>query len=491
MLTLCATALWQTPTEDVLSWMSDCVAANLASYRDSLKGPFPYSDHNGCIPHTGSHVGEHLETPTADDFMALYNACVGTSNYAKVIFADVTGYSARRRSATRWFSTNDVQEHSLLPNAANGKLLQWSDRMIEQGVCEKIAPKIRKFLLNPTKVKLFQVELTVLVHAGKGLKARNTKLEGDSFEILTGYDTVMHMGEAIKNPISTELRAALAKLAESYGAAAVPMLPATTAPAAMPSPTPAHAQSAFKILESLPTAVLKTVNVSVDAAFWEWDQPSPPQPRFVGKPTSWGNKEKTLIFIAWEMGRDEDGNQVLDSHGKKKFAATSRAEVQKLMNHGFRLENYDSGAAPPAIQTPAEAPTPSVQPAGAGTPAARSVVSDTHLLAAPDFTNLEYLLALARSIVAPAAKYFVDSMEGKRGDQLARMKAVRFFNPLYVLASGAVTETDIDRLSLWRLHKHPKIMPAIEVCPTLLPHPALLCTCASCLTPLPCTAHRK
>ena len=38
---------------DVLAWMSDCIAANLASYRDSLKGPFPYSDHNGCLPHTG------------------------------------------------------------------------------------------------------------------------------------------------------------------------------------------------------------------------------------------------------------------------------------------------------------------------------------------------------------------------------------------------------------------------------------------------------
>ena len=68
--------------------MSDCVAANIASFRDSLAMPFQHSDHNGCLPHTGSHVGEHLETPHVDEFMGYYNLCVGQSNYAKVIFAE-------------------------------------------------------------------------------------------------------------------------------------------------------------------------------------------------------------------------------------------------------------------------------------------------------------------------------------------------------------------------------------------------------------------
>ena len=89
--------------------MSDCVAANLASYRDSLAGPFPFSEHNGCLPHTGSHVGEHMETPHVDEFMALYNQCMAFSNYAKVLFTEVTGNTAMRKSATRWFSSFDVQ----------------------------------------------------------------------------------------------------------------------------------------------------------------------------------------------------------------------------------------------------------------------------------------------------------------------------------------------------------------------------------------------
>eukprot|EP00966_Prymnesium_polylepis_P006137 140584-Prymnesium_polylepis.1 len=81
--------------------MSDCVAANLASYRDSLAGPFMYSDHNGCLPHTGAHVGEHMETPHVDEFMGYYNGCVGTSNYALFLFPEITGHTAKTKSETR------------------------------------------------------------------------------------------------------------------------------------------------------------------------------------------------------------------------------------------------------------------------------------------------------------------------------------------------------------------------------------------------------
>jgi hypothetical protein len=77
----------------VLAWMTDCASANLASYRDSLAGPFPYSDHNGCMPHTGHHVGEAMETPHVDEFMSMYNLIVGQSNYAVVHFAEITGYT--------------------------------------------------------------------------------------------------------------------------------------------------------------------------------------------------------------------------------------------------------------------------------------------------------------------------------------------------------------------------------------------------------------
>jgi len=42
------------------------------------------------------------------------------------------------------------------------------------------------------------------------------------------------------------------------------------------------------------------------------------------------------------------------------------------------------------------------------------------------------------------------------------VKAVRFFNPLHVLASGDVTEADIDGLALFRFAKHPRLAPKIQ-----------------------------
>ena len=102
--------------------------------------------------------------------MGYYNPIVGTSNYAVVYFSEITGYTAKKKSGTRWFSTNDVQELSLLPNVRNGKLLKWVDTLIEQGICEKTAPKMRSFLLDSVKSKLFILELTTVVYSGKSLK---------------------------------------------------------------------------------------------------------------------------------------------------------------------------------------------------------------------------------------------------------------------------------------------------------------------------------
>ena len=55
--------------------------------------------------------------------------------------------------------------------------------------------------------------LTTVVYAGKGLKARNTSLEGDTFEFIKGYGIIMNMGDAIKRPMTAELKTELQKLA--------------------------------------------------------------------------------------------------------------------------------------------------------------------------------------------------------------------------------------------------------------------------------------
>eukprot|EP00966_Prymnesium_polylepis_P258781 5976788-Prymnesium_polylepis.1 len=250
------------------------------------------------------------------------------------------------------------------------------------------------------------------------------------------------MGEAIKEPITAELTTALQKLAVANGAAPVAVFQPVAAPAAARPEA-----SVLEILISLPPSVFKTVNLSMDASYWDWHGKPPPQPRFSGKPTSWACQEKgqEQPRIKWELGRDDQGNPQLDGHNQLKYAQTAPALMSKLMQHGLRLEPFDNGAAAPTLSAVA-APTE----------------SDTHLLSSSDLTDFNMLLARARAVVSPAAKYFETSMEGKRGAQLARMKAARIFNPLHIMANGAVTEADIDGLSLFRFSKHPNLAPKIQ-----------------------------
>ena len=99
--------------------------------------------------------------------MLLYNACVGHSTLARMLFRESTGKAPLRCSKTLWFSINDVQEKSLLPNALNGNLQTWVDALRRVDACPAIAPKMQEFFTASThKVRMFQLELTVLVHVG-------------------------------------------------------------------------------------------------------------------------------------------------------------------------------------------------------------------------------------------------------------------------------------------------------------------------------------
>ena len=321
--------------------------------------------------------------------------------------------------------------------------------------------------IKPPPPPPLQVELLVAVHVGKSFKARNTKLEGDSFEFITAYDTLVHMGETVKNPITAELTAELKNVATSATTAPaslfatlapkLPVAPATPVTPLAPaiSATTNDGGTVLEILKSLTPAVFKTANLCVDSSFWKWDQ-APPQPSFSGKPTSWVSTAdgKEELRVRWQVQRDPDGQQVLDAKGKPKYeASVQSAIVAELMQHNLRLEPFDNAAPPPTL---------SAVPALAE--------SDTHLLSSSNLSDMNVLLAHARAIVSPAAVYFEKTIEGKRGGQLARMKAVRFFNPLHVLSSGEVTETDIEGLSVLRMFEHPKLKPKIEV--PLQPHTA-------------------
>eukprot|EP00966_Prymnesium_polylepis_P200216 4639806-Prymnesium_polylepis.1 len=73
----------------------------------------------------------------------------------------------------------------------------------------------------------------------------------------------MHMGAAIKNPMTPELKAELQKLAVANGGPAAPR-PFFAAPTA----AAAAASSILDIVKSNAPSVFKTVNMSVSADFW-------------------------------------------------------------------------------------------------------------------------------------------------------------------------------------------------------------------------------
>jgi hypothetical protein len=92
-------------------------------------------------------------------------------------------------------------------------------------------------------------------------------------------------------------------------------------------------------------------------------------------------------------------------------------------------------------------------------------VAAPFLLVNPDFSKTEVVKAYAQTIVAPAIDYWKQTIEGKKGDQLERMKVVRIFNPLHVLGNK-ISESDIDGFKKFKFYEHPEIRPQIEVMKT-------------------------
>ena len=87
------------------------------------------------------------------------------------------------------------------------------------------------------------------------------------------------------------------------------------------------------------------------------------------------------------------------------------------------------------------------------------------LLTNPDFSKTEVVKAHDHTVVAPAVDYWKHTIEVKKGAQVERMKRVRIFNPLHVLANK-ISVSDVEGLKILKLSQHPQIMLQIEVMKT-------------------------
>jgi hypothetical protein len=74
---------------------------------------------------------------------------------------------------------------------------------------------------------------------------------------------------------------------------------------------------------------------------------------------------------------------------------------------------------------------------------------------------MDVVKAYAHTIVAPAIDYWIKTIDIKKGDEVARLKTARIFNPLHVVVNK-ISVDDIDNLKLFKLSEHPQIGPHIE-----------------------------
>ena len=116
---------------------------------------------------------------------------------------------------------------------------------------------------------------------GKHLKAGGTQLEGDSFEFITAYDTLVTMGEHLKESMSSfELMSELLQIVKVNGGADDASLYCGSRRDRVSPVT--------EILLSLST--VKDVMVSINSEWWDWRGAGAPQPRYKGKIIRWESK---------------------------------------------------------------------------------------------------------------------------------------------------------------------------------------------------------
>jgi hypothetical protein len=175
------------------------------------------------------------------------------------------------------------------------------------------------------------------------------------------------------------------------------------------------------------------------------------------RPIKWVSKRAGIeqLSIEWELGSGDDGyiaGQVTYAEPEVSDLSKPSASNGKFLTdaqYAFTLEPYVNGTPAPTLVTKE----------------VDMALAAPFLLVNPDFSKTEVVKAYAHSIVAPAIDYWKQTIEGKKGDQLERMKTVRIFNPLHVLGNK-ISESDIDGLKIFKFYEHPEIRPQIELMKT-------------------------
>jgi len=429
---------------DLVSVTSDSLAPNKLSFEDKIAVVAPNADLNLCNPHAYSNTRAEFCTPTVDEFMSIYNNITAHSNRAKKVFREVTGIkifseddeeeeikegaNPKKGAGNRWFTVDDVQELTLLPTFLNGKLLDWAETLVAEGVCEASAGKMVTLLTKPRKKTLFWLELVMAVVTGKTLKINSTKLEGDTFEILYAYDLNLEIMSSLKSPITSEIKAEIEKIAAQA--------PARVSGSDHTPAIEANQVEDHRVLALLQAPSLSGIRVGIQPPFWNWNC-DPPTTEQLGTIAPSATKAKILevdLCVKWDDASQGKTEKLFDQGDGTTYL------TQEGLN--FRLLPYSNGAPAPEYTKP----------------------SPAHLLATGDLQDTRVLTAIAEGVIAPAYKYCTNLMQHKRHNQMQRYRAVRIFNPLFA-KGNPVTQADLDALQRLKCAKHRRVKPHVAKLP--------------------------
>lgn len=200
--------------DNCVAVQNDSVAANVKAFEGNIATICIYSDMNLCLAHGGNNTGSKIDTGDAlDAFMLGFVKCISLSNAARTLWHSIFGKNAKKKCCTRWFSEADVIHESVFSGIENGRLLEWVTKLQGNELCAASVTKMLKILCNRRLFTLFWLECAVVNFVAVPLMADNTFLQGDGFEIITGYPRVAHMAEILNNPITAELEAEIVKIA--------------------------------------------------------------------------------------------------------------------------------------------------------------------------------------------------------------------------------------------------------------------------------------
>uniref|UniRef100_A0A1X7T065 DUF659 domain-containing protein n=1 Tax=Amphimedon queenslandica TaxID=400682 RepID=A0A1X7T065_AMPQE len=156
----------------------------------TIKVLYPEVFNVGCFSHTIDHVGEKFKTPTLDEFVTAWITLFSHSPKAKLAWRTQTGKAVKTFSKTRWWSRWEVVNQLL---ELHGDILPFLHTHSDQGQATR--SKMLSILQDPTKNILLQLEMAVVVDAGKQFLQATYDLEGHGTLVLQCYELI----EAIFN----------------------------------------------------------------------------------------------------------------------------------------------------------------------------------------------------------------------------------------------------------------------------------------------------